>query len=71
MTSDSDALRRRIESVLEMALATTTSLAHSYTAGYISEYPQERPGSNGAAKQEGDGEGGSDEEEDKPLEVIG
>ncbi|KZV82514.1 Metallo-hydrolase/oxidoreductase [Exidia glandulosa HHB12029] len=72
VTSENDALRRRIESVLEMALATTTSLGHSYTAGYISEYPQDRSESNGGAKlEEGPGEDASDEEEDKPLEVIG
>ena len=30
MTSDSEAFRERIESVLKMAIGTTTSLAHTY-----------------------------------------
>jgi len=30
VTSDSEAFRKRIESVLEMAIGTTTSLAHTY-----------------------------------------
>lgn len=34
MTSDSDALKKRIESVLEMAIGTTTSLAHTYTSSH-------------------------------------
>lgn len=71
VTSETDALRKRIESVLEMALATTTSLAHSYTAGYISEYPQEKPeAQNGVKAIEADAED-EDEDDDKPLEVIG
>ncbi|KAH7104932.1 Metallo-hydrolase/oxidoreductase [Auriculariales sp. MPI-PUGE-AT-0066] len=34
VTSDSDALKKRIESVLEMAIGTTTSLAHTYTSSH-------------------------------------